>query len=544
MINIAELLKTSTETEVLEFKEAKFNYDTDKLGRYFSALSNEANLKGNDRAYLLFGVKNDKTIVGTSIADKEINNFKHEISQNTSPTLSFIDVERHEVDGKSVLCFIIPAAPRGMPIAWKDHYYGREGESLGGLDLGEIDRIRNQTKNKDWSVQVVNDASIDDLSPEAIEFARKQYAEKNQRLKDEIPKWSDKVFLNRARLTIDGKITNAAILLLGKPESEHFLTPALARITWILKDRDGVEKDYEHFSCPLILSVQQVFQKIRNNKYRYMQEGTLFPEEVLQYDPYSIRESLNNCIAHQDYTMGGKINVVENEDGFLLFSNAGDFIPKTIDRVINSDGPENIYRNPFLVAAMVNLNMIDSVGSGIRRMFMIQKDRFFPLPEFDLENHSVKLTLTGKILDLNYTRKLASDKELSLREIILLDKVQKRKTLGPEEFKLLKSKKLVEGRKNCCIIASGVAKKTNQETDYMKLKGIDDDYCKKMILDYIKKFGRAKRVQLEEMLLEKLPDILSEEQKKNKIKNVLQSLKRNNKIRLDESSASREWILV
>ena len=298
MINIAELLKTSTETEVLEFKEAKFNYDTDKLGRYFSALSNEANLKGNDRAYLLFGVKNDKTIVGTSIADKEINNFKHEISQNTSPTLSFIDVERHEVDGKSVLCFIIPAAPRGMPIAWKDHYYGREGESLGGLDLGEIDRIRNQTKNNDWSVQVVNDASIDDLSPEAIEFARKQYAEKNQRLKDEIPKWSDKVFLNRARLTIDGKITNAAILLLGKPESEHFLTPALARITWILKDRDGIEKDYEHFTCPLILSVQQVFQKIRNNKYRYMQEGTLFPEEVLQYDPYSIRESLNNCIAH------------------------------------------------------------------------------------------------------------------------------------------------------------------------------------------------------------------------------------------------------
>lgn len=229
---------------------------------------------------------------------------------------------------------------------------------------------------------------------------------------------------------------------------------------------------------------------------------------------------------------------------FLLFSNAGDFIPKTIDRVINSDGPENIYRNPFLVAAMVNLNMIDSVGSGIRRMFMIQKDRFFPLPEFDLENHSVKLTLAGKVLDLNYTRKLASDKELSLREIILLDKVQKRKILSAEEFKLLKSKKLVEGRKNSCIIASGVAKRTNQETDYMKLKGIDDDYCKKMILDYIKKFGRAKRVQLEEMLLEKLPDILTEEQKKNKIKNVLQSLKRNNKIKLDEASALREWILV
>lgn len=544
MTNIAELLKAKTETEVLEFKEAKFNYDTNKLGKYFSALSNEANLANKDRAYLLFGVKNDKTIVGTSLSDNEINNFKHEIAQYTSPTMSFIDIERHEVDGKRVLCLVIPAAPRGMPIAWKDHFYGREGESLGGLDLGEIERIRNQTQNVDWSIRIVKDASIDDLSKEAIAFARKQYIAKNQRLKEEVPQWSDKVFLNRARLTIDGKITNAAILLLGKPESEHFLTPAVARITWILKDRDGIEKDYEHFTCPFILSVHKVFEKIRNITYRYLQEGTLFPDEVLQYDPYSIRESINNCIAHQDYTMGGKINVVESEDGFLVFSNAGDFIPKSIERVINSDAPENIYRNPFLVSAMVNLNMIDSVGSGIRKMFVIQKNRFFPLPEFDLSNHSVKMTLTGKILDASYARKLANNKNLSLNEIMLLDKVQKKKTLSAEEFKLLKSKKLVEGRKSSCIISSDVAKKTNQETDYMKLKGIDDAYCKKMILDYIKQFGRAKRIQLENMLLEKLPDILTEDQKKNKIKNILQALKKNKIIQIDKSSTSREWILV
>ena len=156
------------------------------------------------------------------------------------------------------------------------------------------------------------------MSKKAIDFARKQYAEKNRRLKKEIQGWSDKVFLNRARLTINGKITNAAILLLGKPESEHYISPAQAKITWVLKDRDGVEKDYEHFSCPIILSAQQVFKKIRNITYRYMQEGSLFPEEVLQYDPYLIREALNNCIAHQDYTLGGKIVVVENEDGCFV----------------------------------------------------------------------------------------------------------------------------------------------------------------------------------------------------------------------------------
>lgn len=427
MVEIKELLNANTESEILEFKEAKFNYDMDKLGKYFSALSNEANLAGKDRAYLLMGVHNNKSIVGTKISDSTINFFKHELAKNTSPTMNFINVERSDIEGKDILCFVIPAAPQGMPIAWKNHYYGREGESLGGLDIVEIERIRNQTLFRDWSVKIVENATIEDLSKEAIDVARKQYAEKNLRLKGEILSWSDKVFLNRARITINGRITNAAILLLGKQESEHFISPAQARITWILKDRDGVEKDYEHYSCPIILSAQQVFQKIRNNKYRYMQEGSLFPEEVLQYDPYSIREALNNCIAHQDYTMGGKINVVESEDGFLTFKNAGDFIPGSIENVIKSDAPESVYRNPFLVAAMVNLNMIDSVGSGIKRLFDIQRNRYFPLPEFDLTRHSVTLTILGKILDINYARKLASNKDISLEEIIHLDQSQKKK---------------------------------------------------------------------------------------------------------------------
>ena len=182
MIDLKKLLNSGTETEILEFKEAKSNYDTDKLGRYFSALSNEANLAGKDRAFLLMGVNDCRAIIGTSISDSQINGFKHEIANHTSPTINFIDVERSEINGKMVLCFVIPAAPQGMPIAWKNHYYGREGESLGGLDIGEIERIRNQTIFRDWSIRIVEDATIEDLSPRAIDIARKQYAEKNRRL--------------------------------------------------------------------------------------------------------------------------------------------------------------------------------------------------------------------------------------------------------------------------------------------------------------------------------------------------------------------------
>lgn len=542
-----ELIASQFETEVTEFKEAKNSFSFDELGQYFSALSNEANLHNKNCAWLIFGIEDKKhIIVGTNYrkSAKDLNNLKEEIARQTSEHLSFIEIyecKRKDPAGKNqrILLFQIPPAPKGIPIAFKRMYYGRDGESLVGLSIDKIERIRSQSKSEDWSAKLITEASIEDLDSDAIQFARHVYIQKNPKLAEEVPTWDDQTFLNKAKLTINGKITNTAIVLLGKSESEHYISPATSKITWILKDKDGIEKDYEHFTCPLILSIQEVYKKIRNIKYRYIAEGNLFPDEVQQYDPYTIREALNNCIAHQDYTMGGKIILIEKEDGELIFSNSGDFIPSSIEDVIKSDAPENRYRNSFLANAMVNLNMIDTIGSGIKKLFNIQRDKFFPLPEYDLSDHKVKVTITGKVLDSNYARKLAEDKTLSLFEIMLLDKVQKNKKLTNEEYKLLKSKNLIEGKRNNYFISSTIAEITNQKPDYMKLRGINDDYCKKIIIDYIKKFKTAKKADLEEILLEKLGDSMTDIQKKNKIKNILQSLRRDGVI----EPHGKEWIL-
>lgn len=534
------LLSFTVENEVVEFKEAKNQFDKDKLGKYFSALSNEANLKGQSHAWLLFGVKNDKSVVGTSITDNQINEYKAEIANHTSPKLSFIDIHKVNYQGLNVLLLEIPAAPQGTPVSWKGHRYGRDGESLGGLNDYELKKIQSQVVKNDWSAKIIEQATLNDLSQEAILMARKQYAEKNAKLKEEIQKWDDTTFLNKAKVCINGKITNTAILLLGKPESEHFISPATAKISWILKDRDNIEKDYEHFSCPLLLEVENVKSKIRNLKYRYIKDGTLFPDEVDQYDPYILREALNNCIAHQDYTLGGKINVVEHEDGRLTFANSGTFIPESIEKVIETDAPETNYRNPFLANAMVNLNMIDTIGSGIKKMFVIQKNKYFPLPDYDFSNEKITVQITGKVVDVNYARKLAELKELSLQEIMLLDKVAKNKSITNDEARQLKSKNLIEGRKPNYHISSSVANVTGEKAKYIKQRGIDDNYCMKIILDYIKEFKVASRSEIEELVLSKLPDILSETQKRNKVKNLLQKLKGNSKIKLNEK---RKWIL-
>ena len=530
IIKLNEFRRLPAETEVFEFKEAKNNYDSNKLGKYFSALSNEANLKGRPHAWLIFGIKDKgRSIVGSQFRQnrKDLDNIKGELANKTTNRISFIEIyELHLPEGRIVM-FQIPAAPKGIPVAFDGHYYGREGEELSPLNLEEIERIRAQVALEDWSAAMVQDAAIDDLDPAAIAKARENYKNKFSHQAHDIDRWDDITFLNKAKVIIKGKITRTAIILLGKPESEHFISPAEAKIRWLLKDVKGNDKDYHIESCPLLLAVDKIYAKIRNLKYRYIKDGTLFPDEVDQYEPFVIREAINNCIAHQDYTKGGRINVVEMEDQ-LIFTNLGSFIPGSVEKVVKEDAPEEHYRNRFLATAMFNLKMVDTAGGGIRKMFNYQRERFFPMPEYDLSEDKVKVTVIGKVLDMDFARVLARNPSLFLEQIIMLDKVQKQKPLSDEEIKYLKGLGLIEGRKpNYVISAKITASLSNDElkAHYIKQRGLDDEHYKNLIVEYLKKFGESPRKNIEKFLRDKLPDILTESQKKNKVTNLLSALR-------------------
>ncbi len=339
----------------------------------------------------------------------------------------------------------IPAAPPGIPTTWRSHCYGRESESINTLSLQEIEEIRGQAK-EDWSAGICEKATINDIDPDAIRKAKEEYRKSFPDRAHQIDSWDTLTFLNKSKITIDGKITRTAIILIGKDESEHFLSPSVARISWILKDQKNNKIDYQHFGTPLILKVDQVLSKIQNPQYRYLPDETLFPMVFTKYDSWVIRETLHNCIAHQDYELQGSIFVVEKPDE-LMFENVGNFIPGSIETVIRPDYAQHFYRNHFLATAMVNLNMIDTIGSGIKRMFETQMRRFFPLPDYDLSGSDrVSVRIQGRILNETYARLLIKNPIIDLQTVILLDKVQKNIPISKEEHKNLKLKKLVEGR--------------------------------------------------------------------------------------------------
>ena len=533
-----ENLRYHCEDEVIEFKKAENNFDFDDLGKYFSALSNEANLRNQEFAWLVFGV-HDKTreVVGTSYKNSSVclQRLKQDLAQHTIGNNTFREIFDLQIEGKRILLFQIPAAPKGIPIAWKGHFYGRHGESLVALDMNKYDEIRRQAIIKDWSSIIIPEATIEDLDKDAIVKARIEFKKRNPKYNEEVDEWSDAMFLNKAKLTKGGKITNATIVLLGKEESEHFINPAVAKIRWNLKTLDNQDKDFEIFSIPFLLAVEEVFKKIRNLKLRYiLDEKSLFPEELLRYEPFNIRELIQNCIAHQDYTKGARINVVEFEDDHLVFSNYGSFIPCSVETVIENDSPEEYYRNPFLVEAMRNLNMIDTQGGGIRKIFNFQRSRLFPMPDYDLSNDKVKATLTGRIINEDFAHILYNNPKLSLSDIIVLDKVQKKQPVSVEEYKKFKKMGFIEGRKPNIYLSSKVLALTDDErlkAQYIKNKSFDDNHFKELILSYLKAYHIGTKAALIELLIDKLSDSLNEEQKVKKVTNLLSALKREGKIK-------------
>lgn len=533
------------EDEVVEFKRGRDGFSSSDLGKYVSALANEANLRGHERAWLVFGVE-DKTrvVVGTSYKENpdHLQADKKSILDGTgSFTVRDIHVLNHP-DGRVVL-FEIPAAPRGMPISWNGHYHGRAGESLVALGQDKLDEIRAQTLATDWTAQIIDGAGPADLDSQALKVARERFAAKhaNRFNAGEIAGWSDGAFLDRATLTQNGAITRAALLLLGKPESAWRLNPHPAEMTWKL---EGEERAYEHFGPPFLLTSSQLFARIRNIQLRLLPDNELLAHEVAKYDQKVVLEALHNCIAHQDYARMARIIVTERPDRLILVNEGGFFEGAPDDYVLHDHVPRR-YRNPFLTQAMTELNMIDHMGYGIQDIYRRQRQRFFPLPDYDLaEPEVVRLTIHGRVVDEAYSQLLMQRTGLPIADVLALDRVQKHLPITDDAIRHLRQARLIEGRKPNLFISARVADATSQKARYIKTRAFDDQHYGEMILEFLRKFSRASRKDVDDLLWNKLSEALDDTQKKQKIGNLLSGLRMKGKIHNAGSKSSPEWRLT
>ena len=557
---VDQLRAKGREGSTVEFK-ANWERPAD-IGEYLSALANAAVLERHDHAYLVWGV-NDKTHAVTSTT---FNPFTAKgegaqplvmwLTQATWPRPDFAFHEVQHPEGRLVVLDI--KAPRTAPLAFQGMRYIRIDSHKTRLSDHPAKELRIWEllgQKSDWSGEIVADATLADLDPEAVDTARKRFTEyllkaepdtaRHEPIRAEAQAWDVPTLLNKARITKAGRITRAALLLLGKDESAHFLAPVDAKLSWITRNAHNATGASHSYGMPFLLATDQVFRRIRNEAIEAMPDGTLFPVAVQRYDSWVIREALHNCVAHQDYRMGGKVNVVEHPDK-LVFTNLGQFIPPSVEWMLEHQSPPEHYRNQWLIDGMIRLRMIDQVGSGIRRMFQTQRDRYFPLPDFVFEvtqqgHPRVEVTIAGQVLDVKYTQLLMKRADLNLRQVLQLDKVQKKQPLAADEVRALKALKLIEGRSPNFFVSAKVAEWAGQKASYIRNKGLDDGYYRKLVTDYLAKYGQATRKDMDELLLAKLPDVLDATQKAHKIRNLLQAMRRDGLIHRTGPKATAVW---
>lgn len=539
------LRRQPNETEWLEFKVS--HYEPQLLGEYLSALANSACLMGQARGYLAFGI-DDEThqVVGTSFNPYKV---KAKGNQDLLPWLSALlrpntgfDVHVIDHPGGRVVLFAVGSA-QDEPVAFSGVPYIRIGSSKTELSKHPEKARAIWMRRRDWSGEVCAGATLADLDPAAVRKAREQFAIKHPNQAPAMAELDEETLLNKAKILKQGAVTNAALILLGRAESAALLSPAVVKISWVLKDADNKELDYEHFGPPFLLAGDRLQRRLRNLVVRSMPSGTLFPHEMTQYDPWVLREALHNCIAHQDYSLHGRVVVVEYPDRVVL-TNVGGFLPGDVETVIRQDAPQMLYRNPFLADAMVELNLIDTQGGGIKRMFETQRRRSFPLPDYDLSKpQQVAVGISGRIMDERYTLLLMERTDLNLWHVLLLDRVQKKLLITRDESNRLKAEGLVEGRYPALMVAGKIARATGDAGRHVREKGFDKQYYMDLILAVVSEHGPIGRTEVDQALVPKLPDRLTEAQKRKKVHNLMQELRRAGRIANRGGRRYARWVL-
>lgn len=528
---LREYPQENARCEWKEFKNLKNSFCGDEKNDVISYVSAIANMDGGD---LVIGV-HDKTleIVGTDTYNYDKQKAILRLTErcvNLSTEDLYIDEFIADDTNRKVWVIHIPKHLPKRPVFAHNKAWQRIEDSLVEMTTERMSTILDEPifSETDWSAQIVSDATIDDLDEVAIAKARMMFKKVHSRIPEaEVNAWTVETFLSKCGIMKNGGITRAAIILLGKYESAFKLRPAVVQVTWTRRDEKQDVVDYEHFTVPFILTVDEILSKIENLTMREMPGGTLFPDTMKQYDDYTIREALHNCIAHQDYTMQQRINFVENPT-YLYYSNAGSFIPGTLENALTNEEPQAYFRNECLCRAMVDFNMIDTVSRGIKKMFNEQWRRHFPMPDYEIDakNRKVSVRIYGNEINKQYTNLLKTNDSLTLWDCISLDAVQKGRTIHEDVAQNLLNRGLIEGEAPNYTISLGIAKATNQLQGYTKQKGLDKEKMKQMILQYLKNAGTdgAKRDSIYEYIKDVMPQVKTHEQQLRLLGDILSAL--------------------
>ena len=295
-----------------------------------------------------------------------------------------------DVTNKRVLVIEIPGCPTGKVFKFEDVALMRVGEELKPMDDKTYISII-QEQEPDFSEQYCEEASFDDLDPNAISILKEKYAKKQKN--PSFKSLTDRQALSDLLLINGEKVTNAAVLLVGK---EAFLNKIFPQAKVMLEYR-GTEAQINFdnrisFGQPFFILIDELWKTInlRNGSVPVREGSYIF--DIPFFNEEVIREIVNNAFAHRDYRRNSEI-VIKQYPHKLVIQNAGGF-PQGVN-LDNLLTVPSTPRNRLLADVLSKTGVVERSGQGMDKIFLYTLSEGKPAPDY---SHSDDFTVTGILL--------------------------------------------------------------------------------------------------------------------------------------------------
>lgn len=534
-----EALKNSRESEdKVEFKEAKngtFPYSGGDKAKpadrrrcilgYVVAFCNEGG------GTLVFGMhdKHPHRVVGTSLWIDALGELESKIYNDMGIRPKIYDLYEDEGAKRGrVVVIDIPGRPVGKVFKFEDVPLMRVGEELRPMS-DEVLRGIWAEQESDFSAEVCEEASLGDLSQEAIDLLKQKYAGKQKN--PAFLSLPNEQVLSDLRLVSDGKITYAALILLGKEERLQYFLPQ-SRIILEYRKSEGLipYSSRIEYLKPFYLMIDQLWHDInlRNDKIDVSEGSYIF--NIPFFNEEVIREAVNNAVAHRDYRQTSETFILQYQDK-LVIKNAGGFpIGVTQQNLLRV---QSTPRNRLLADVLSKTGIVERSGQGVDKIFRNMLSEGKELPDYShSDEFRVELHLSSVVRDVAFAqfiaseqRELPEEERLSVFEVLALNQIREGKREGVDSAIIdsLFRRGMIEKRGRTkgvyYVLSRSYYEFAGKEGEYTRHVNWSAEQAWAVILSHFRSFPQARMRDFE--------SILQNHMTRRQVKVVIEQLVRN-----------------
>ncbi len=427
-MTIDELKHLEESEDKVEFKEAlnQYNFNNGRrsvLG-YTVALANEGGGK------LILGVRENNNglhiITGSAAWEGLEGKLAEDIYRDKQIR---IQTEVLYEGTKRVLVIHIPSRPVGKTLKFEDVPLMRVGEDLLPMCDEQLFKIL-QEQEPDFSAKICPDLTPRDVDKDAIGILKEKYAKKqnNPGFKTQ----SNKQVLIDLDLMIDGKLTYAALILVGKKEKIRSFLPQSNVIIEYRRSDTVIESDNrEEIQEPLFVAIDKIWnylnQPASNPSFKLKQGPYIY--DIPYFNEDIIREAVLNAIVHRDYNITSEI-VIKQYPNKMIITNPGGFpLGVNLDNILTINSTP---RSRLLADILLKTGLVERSGQGVDKLFLYSLMESKPVPDYSKTGIlQVEVKISAEIQDPSFLifaneeqNQRDENNKLGVFDFITLDKIR------------------------------------------------------------------------------------------------------------------------